>query len=281
MDELPPSTRVGRVALRVGDVEGAADFYERVVGLRVHERTTDRVVLGADEPLLVLESAPDVPERRADEAGLYHVAFRVPTRAALGDALRRVEAEWELTGASDHLVSEALYLTDPAGNGVEIYVDKPREEWPVTADGRVRMETRPLTLDDLRDAAGDGEAMPDGTDVGHVHLAITDVDRSRRFYVDEIGLRVRQEFGTAALFVAADDYHHHVGLNTWENRSRPASDRGLAWFELVVPDADALAGVREVASEGRDLEDASGSERDGGLEVTDPDGIKLRLRTPE
>ncbi|WP_226009965.1 VOC family protein [Halomicrobium salinisoli] len=278
MDELPPSTRVGRVALRVGDVERVADFYERVVGLRVRERSPDRVVLGADEPLLVLESAPDLPERRTDEAGLYHVAFRVPSRAALGDALRRVESEWELTGATDHLVSEALYLTDPDGNGVEIYLDRPRGEWPVSSDGRVEMDTRPLALGDLREAAAGAAAVPDGTDVGHVHLAVTDLDRSRRFYVDALGLRVRQALGEEALFTAAGDYHHHVGLNTWEGRSRPASGRGLAWFELVVPDADALAGVREVASGASDL---GLNERDGGLETADPDGIGLRLRAPK
>ncbi|WP_226021232.1 VOC family protein [Halomicrobium salinisoli] len=278
MDELPPSTRVGRVALRVGDVERVADFYERVVGLRVRERSPDRVVLGADEPLLVLESAPDLPERRTDEAGLYHVAFRVPSRAALGDALARVESEWELTGATDHLVSEALYLTDPDGNGVEIYLDRPRGEWPVSSDGRVEMATRPLALGDLREAAAGAAAVPDGTDVGHVHLAVTDLDRSRRFYVDALGLRVRQALGDEALFTAAGDYHHHVGLNTWEGRSRPASGRGLAWFELVVPDADALAGVREVASGASDL---GLNERDGGLETADPDGIGLRLRAPK
>ncbi len=276
MDELPPSTRVGRVALRVGDVDRVADFYERVVGLRVHERSPDRVVLGAAAPLLLLESAPDLPERGPEEAGLYHVAFRVPSRAALGDALRRVEAEWELTGAADHLVSEALYLTDSAGNGVEIYRDCPRGEWPETADGRVRMDTRPLALDDLREAAGGAAAVPDGADVGHVHLAVTDLDRTRRFYVDALGLRVRQALGDA-LFTAAGDYHHHVGLNTWEGRSRPASGRGLAWFELVVPDDDTLVAVREALAEsGVDV-----TSRDGGLDATDPDGISLRLCSPK
>lgn len=277
MDELPPSTRVGRVALRVGDVDRVTDFYERVVGLRVHSRSPDRVVLGAAKPLLLLESAPDLPERSPDEAGLYHAAFRVPSRSALGDALGRVEAEWELTGAADHVVSEALYLTDPAGNGVEIYVDSPREEWPEAPDGRVEMDTRPLALDDLREAAEGAAAVPGGTDVGHVHLAVTDLDRARRFYVDALGLRVRQALGDEAVFAAAGDYHHHVGLNTWEGRSRPASGRGLAWFELVVPDADALADVRDgLVESGVDV-----TGRDGGLETTDPDGVGLRLCAPK
>jgi len=274
---MPASAHVGCVGLIVNDLDAAVRFYADVVGLRVQSREDDRATLGADgDPLVVLRADPDAPERGRGEAGLFHTAFRLPTRGALGDALDRVQERWQLSGASDHLVSEALYLSDPAGNGVEIYWDRPREEWPVTDEGRVGMDTLPLDLDDLRAAAAGGDAAPDGTDVGHVHLEVTDLAAAREFYVDRLGLDVRQRFGDSALFVAAGEYHHHVGLNTWNGRSEPASagTRGLDWFELVVPDDEAFEEVRSRLDSGG----ASLESTDDGLAVSDPDGIGLRLR---
>ncbi|NEU56153.1 VOC family protein [Halorussus sp. MSC15.2] len=273
---VPDRTRVGRTALTVADLAETTDFYRDVVGLAVQSRDDESATLGVDgTPLLVL-SESDVPDRDPESAGLYHNAFRVPSRGALGDALRRVRNRWRLDGASDHLVSEALYLTDPEDNGVEIYRDRPREEWEFGDDGTVRMDTLPLDVDALvADASGTPDAgAPPGTAVGHVHLEVSSLARSREFYVDTLGLGVRAAYGDSALFVAAGEYHHHLGLNTWRRRSRPAAGRGLAWFELVVPDEDALAAVR------RRLADAGESvtDRDDGVAVTDPDGVSVRLR---
>jgi catechol 2,3-dioxygenase len=269
---LPPDTAVGRVALRAGDLDRLVDFYTDVVGLSVLSAADDRATLGVGETaLLELTHAPDDDPRAGDEAGLFHTAFRVPDRAALGAALDGIEDSWQLTGASDHRVSEALYLRDPEDNGLEIYRDRPRAEWP-TADGRVQMDTLSLDLDALRAESSGGERLPDDTDVGHVHLEVTDLDAARDFYVETLGLGVRQEWN-GALFVAAGDYHHHVGLNVWNERRRPRSGWGLDWFELVVPE-EALAGARQrLERAGVDV-----SATDDGLAVPDPDAIGVRLR---
>jgi len=259
---------VGRVALRVTDLDRMVEFYEDVIGLDTLRREDGRVVLGVDDPLLVLLAAPDLPARGPDETGLFHTAFRVPSRAALGDALDRIEARWRLDGASDHHVSEALYLRDPEDNGIEVYCDRPRADWPVDDAGRVGMDTLPLALDPLRDAATGGTRLPSGADVGHVHLEVSDLDAARSFYADDLGLRVRQSMPSAC-FLAFGDYHHHVGCNVWNGRSAPAEGRGLAWVELVVEDLDATrAGVTP----------GSATDRPEGFEVDDPDGLAIRVR---
>jgi catechol 2,3-dioxygenase len=273
-DTLPDGTRPGRVALRVNDRARLTEFYATVVGLEVGREDGDRTVLGAGgTPLLELCEDPAAPERSPEETGLFHTAFRVPSRAALGAALERVEREWRLDGASDHLVSEALYLSDPEDNGVEIYRDRPREDWPAAADGRVEMETLGLDLDPLRDLGEAAATAPPATTVGHVHLEVADLPAARDFY-RTLGLRVRQQYGTSAAFLAAGDYHHHVGVNVWNGRSASLAGRGLAWFELVVPDEGDLAAVRERV----DRRDVTRTASDA-LEVTDPDGISLRLRS--
>jgi len=247
---VPRATEIGRVALRVADLERMATFYATVVGLSRLRESAERVVLGAgEEPLLVLTAAPDAPERSREEAGLFHTAFLVPSREALGVALERIETESSLTGASDHLVSEALYLRDPEGNGVEIYCDAPRSEWQ-EENGEVAIDSRPLDLADLRAHASRADAtaadgVPPETTVGHVHLEVTDLSAARSLFVDGVGMRVRQTWNESAAFVAAGDYHHHVGLNTWNPRTRPQRGRGLDWFEIRVPDAAAMTAARE------------------------------------
>lgn len=294
--ELPAESRIGRAALRVGNLDRVRDFYINVVGLRVLDRrsdatdggSTDSVVLGAgDVPLLTLFGRPDAPERQPGEAGLFHVAFRVPTRAALGTVLERIESRWRLTGASEHLVSEALYCRDPEGNGVEIYRDRERDEWPIDSDGRVEMGTLPLDRTGVLEAAPDGRStdqLPPGTDIGHIHLEAVDLEATRTFYTDVVGLRLRQRMA-GATFLAAGEYHHHVGLNVW-NRSRdPAGEsRGLAWYELLVPQGT----VCDLRSrlERADLipdDDETQPHWDGetSLEALDPAGVRVRFRTPK
>ena len=261
-DRLPAETRIGRGALRVADLD--------------------------ETPLLILERDPDRPARGRTDAGLFHTALRVPSRAALGEALVRVRGRWRLDGASDRLVSEALYLDDPEGNGVERYRDRPREEWPRAEDGTVRMATEPLDVEGVVAAASDGNGAgsktlvkraPAGTDVGHVHLELTSPAAFEAVYVDGLGFEPGMT-GPDVRFVAAGGYRHHLGANTWRGRTTPAAGRGLAWFEVVVPDAAALDAVRArtdaVAAE-RNLELAV-AERDDGIAVTDADGIEVRVR---
>lgn len=269
---LPGTSRIGAVGLRVGSIAKVAPFYREVVGL-AGSRSGDQVRLGTSEDILILEEAPDAPARGQDQAGLFHVAVRVPSRAALADALGRIrDSDFSLTGASDHVVSEALYLRDPEGNGLEIYRDRPREEWPWTDDGGVAMETLPLDLDSLGEHASGSARAPDGTDIGHVHLEVTDLAAAEAFYVDTLGMNVRARYGEAATFVAAGDYHHHFGLNTWNGRTAPVSDsRGIAWIEFVIPDQATLTTLRERIPANDTLEQDS--------VVTDPDGIALRFTT--
>jgi len=273
--KLPSETRVGRVALTVADLADVTEFYDSVVGLAVHERDADRAVLGDGETaLLELTQAAPASERPRAAAGLFHTAIRVPDRGALGDALRRIESSWRLSGAADHRVSEALYCRDPEGNGVEIYRDRPKSAWVETDAGEVNMPTEPLDTDAIRAEATDDDAVPPGTDIGHVHLEVTDLDAARAFYADALGMTVRATYDGAD-FLAAGDYHHHVGVNVWNNRSEPSSGRGLAWFELVLPDADSLAAARDRLADAGYAVSAAPED----LTVTDPDSITLRLRT--
>lgn len=273
-DSLPKGTRIGRTALRVADLDELSEFYQEVVGLEVLRTTDTTSVLGADgTPLLVLEESEHTVGRHRSSAGLFHNAFRVPSRGALGDALARIRNHWHLGGASDHWVSEALYLTDPEGNGIEIYRDYPSDQWPSAADGSVRISTEPLDLTPLEAAATGDSTVPPGTDVGHVHLEVTSLEEFRDCYVDSLGFEIQTSLPSAS-FVSAGGYHHHIGANTWHHRTAPNDGRGLAWFELVVPGTGTLDAVRE-RFEARDI---PVTERNDGIEVTDPDGITLRLQ---
>ena len=273
-DVLPQGTRIGRTALRVADLEELTRFYRDVVGLSVLRTAGTTSVLGVDEtPLLVLEGAEDTLQRHRSAAGLYHNAFRVPSREALGDALARIRDNWQLGGASDHGVSEALYLTDPEGNGIEVYRDYPREEWPRSDDGRIRMGTYPLDLDPLEAAAGGNSDVPAGTDVGHIHLEVSSLEAFHDFYVDGIGFEVQTEV-PAALFMSAGGYHHHIAANMWNRRSGPVGGRGLSWFEVIVPEPRTLDAIRERIRDSQ----YTVTETDDGLAVTGPDEIQVQFR---
>jgi catechol 2,3-dioxygenase len=272
-ESLPAGTRLGRSALRVLDLETVTAFYRDVVGLDVIGTDAGVATLGVSStPLLVLEETTD-GSRSRNAAGLYHNAFRVPTRGALGDAVKRLREDGSLEGASDHRVSEALYSTDPEGNGVEIYRDYPREDWPTTDDGRVQMTTDSLDLDAVAAAATGERGLPSGSDIGHVHLEVTSLAAFQDCYASALGFSMRAEV-PGANFVAAGGYHHHVGANTWHRRRDPAGGPGLAWFEIVVPDADVLASARERLVAGG----FSVTEIAAGFEFTDPDGFRVRLR---
>lgn len=280
---LPSGTQIGRVSLLASDRSELVNFYRDVVGLEVYSRGSEKTTLGAGgQTLLVIDEEQNAAPRDRAEAGLYHTAFRVPSRSALGEALKRIRAQWSLEGASDHDVSEALYLTDPAGNGVEIYRDRSRDQWP-TSDGTIQMGSKPLDLESVL-AASNG--VPEGdhiefenvidpeTTVGHIHLEVTAIDDARAFYKDELGFEIAVDPAPSVLFFAASGYHHHVAVNTWNRRSAPASGRGIGWFEVLVPDESALTAVRDRVL----ATDKTVSEYDNGFGVTDPDGIEVRVR---
>lgn len=276
-NSLPPETAIGRTALRVADSTAMTEFYRDVVGLTVHSESGDTTVLGVeDSPLLVLTKDESAPARGQTETGLFHTAFRVPTRAALGEALQRIREGWRLDGASDHGVSEALYLTDPEDNGVEIYRDFPRDEWPVGADGRIDMGTYPLDLDTIAAAAGGADTAPAGTDIGHIHLEVSSLSAVDEFYTETLGFNLQATM-LSARFLGAGGYHHHIGANTWNGRTDPAAGRGLDWFEIVLPDSDALGALRDRL----DRSQYAVADTAEGFSVSDPDGIELRVLAAE
>lgn len=269
---LPRGTEIGRTALRVTDSATVTEFYREVVGFAVLRESDTTTVLGVDgSPLLVLTE--DESARDPAAPGLFHNAFRVPTREALGDALGRIRKQWRLDGASDHGVSEALYLTDPEGNGVEIYCDRPREEWPVANDGTVEMYTESLDIDSVAAAASGSADAPPGTDVGHVHLEVTSLSAFEKLSVDTLGFEMQTRL-TGARFVSAGGYHHHVGANTWNSRTGTVGGRGLDWFEVVLPDSDSFDALRERLDGSQQPVTAL----EEGISVTDSDGVEIRFR---
>jgi catechol 2,3-dioxygenase len=278
---IPSDTHIGKVRLRVADIDALSEFYERVVGLRDVERDGELVRLGPEggEPLVELVSAPGAPSAPSFSTGLFHLAILVPDRAELARSLRRVAgAGWRLTGASDHLVSEALYLRDPEGNGIEIYRDRPREQWG-REGGELRMATLPLDLEAVLGELGDGDepanGMPAATTMGHVHLQVADIPAAEGFYNGALGLDVMVRSYPGALFLAAGGYHHHLGVNTWQSQGAPPPPEGalgLDRYELVLPSAD----ERDAAAE-RLGESGDPVRLDEGVLATDPSGNRVLL----
>jgi len=259
-DRLAADTAMGPVTLLVGDLDVQLHYYRDVLGLTVVERPDERiegvgrpdvVVLGrGSTPLLVLRHFPDLPPTQRSQAGLFHTAILFDTREALAATLASVahQAPQSYVGSADHLVSEAFYLTDPEGNGVELYWDRARSDWQYDADGHVVMDALLLDPNDFM-ARYDGRAANAGGGrpvVGHVHLQVGDVPSARSFYVDALGFDVMAEWH-GALFVSAGGYHHHLAVNTWNSAGAGprASSLGLGEVTLTVPGTDDIGALRE------------------------------------
>ena len=288
--QIATDTRIGAVHLTVPSLERSGPFYERVLGLSGSEQADGTVLLGGAArlpPLLSLTGDSAATPRNPRETGLFHFAILVPTRRDLAVALVRLaEAGWQLSGASDHLVSEALYLNDPDGNGIEIYRDRDRSQWRHDAEGRPEMATLPLDLDDLLGELaeapidrGADALMPAGTRIGHVHLQVAELHEIEHFYSDVLGFEVMVRGYPGALFVAAGGYHHHLGLNTWNSRGglAPAPGSvGLRAYELRLPDETALAALlARVDAAGIAVEPAP----EGSTLIRDPSGNGVLLST--
>ena len=254
------SLQLAAIQLRVPNLAHSVDFYARRLGFVVIDQMADVAELAtsaAGEPILTLTERSGMPFAPRDAAGLFHAAMLFPSRAALGTWLKFAAAQGiDFEGFSDHGVSEAIYFSDGDGNGLEFYVDRPRERWPM-ANGELAMTTRPLALQNLLAAAGPMTREPlAGAGWGHLHLRVTDLERSEKFYREQLGLEVMQRSYPGARFLAADGYHHHLGLNTWGSprQPQPANALGLASASF------ARAGVITET------------------EQVDPDGIHLRVQ---
>jgi catechol 2,3-dioxygenase len=263
--KIAPDSHMGLVELTVSDLDRSLAYWQDAVGLRVLSRENGTAELGARAPPVRLVEEPGARPARGF-TGLFHVALLVPDRPSLGRFFAHTAHEQiPLTGLSDHVVSESVYLRDPDYHGIEVYADRPREQW----EGRVSqtMTTVPLDTDSLLAEAGDGEfeGLPDGTVVGHVHLCVRDVDETIAFYRDQLGMGLTAHRGDKAAFLSAGGYHHHLGGNTWETRGAPPAPEGTARllrFTIVVPNDEELKRV---------------AERIGGTEVRDPSGNLLTL----
>ncbi|MDO5527765.1 MAG: VOC family protein [Paracoccus sp. (in: a-proteobacteria)] len=226
---------IAEITLDVRDLDRVAAFYRDVIGLALISESDGSVQLGAgDDAFLTLRARPGAAPRRADQPGLYHTAFLLPNRAALGGWLHHAARDQiELDGASDHGVSEALYLTDPEGNGIEIYADRPASEWQ-RRGARVEMTTKPLDLRDVMAAGDRWQGAPAATRIGHVHLAVADVGAARAFFTETLGLTETFDAPSAAWF-GWDGYHHHFAANSWHSagaRRPEAPHTGLAEITL-------------------------------------------------
>jgi len=286
MNPIDPALRIRSVELGVSDLARSADFYQRVLGLPLIAVKGDSARLGPDRenPALVLTAIARPTPLTPRSTGLYHVAWLHPSRATLAASVRRVAGEgWRFEGASDHGVSEALYLSDPDGLGIEIYVDRPREQWQRGPDGRgVDMLTLPLDLDDLLAQSSEPptDAIDPASSVGHVHLKVADVPRAAAFYGGTLGFEEQATLPSAA-FLSAGGYHHHVGMNSWQSEGASAaadSAPGLRLVEFELGGPDALEALERDFADEPSTPPVRGE--DGALSVRDPDGQLLAFTSP-
>jgi catechol 2,3-dioxygenase len=259
---LPAELRLGYVHLTIANLDRSLAFYQNVLGFQLHHRDGNTAYLGAGgDDLLALTEQPNATRARRT-TGLYHFAVLVPSRRELAQVIRRVaETRTPAQGASDHLVSEALYLADPDGNGIEIYRDRPRADWP-QLNGAVRMDTLPMDVDgvmsELDRQPGDWTGLDAGTVLGHMHLHVRNIPEALTFYRDVLGFDLIMSMDTA-LFMSAGGYHHHIGLNTWGTLNAPPApidSIGLRYFTIQLPDQTAVAEViARARSVGATIED--------------------------
>ncbi|MBB5233941.1 VOC family protein [Deinococcus budaensis] len=273
---LHPDLRVGPVDLTVSDLRRSLDFYQQVLGLEVLAQADGSATLGVGTlPLLRLGERPGARPAPASSPGLYHFAVLLPTRADLARWVRHVAGLGLRVGQGDHLVSEAFYLQDPDGHGIEVYRDRPRSEWRWQLD-QVQMASDPIDVAGLLNEPGAGQpfaGLPDGTVMGHVHLRVSDLEATEAFYRSVLGFDVVARW-PGALFVSVGGYHHHLGLNAWQSAGGRPAPEGTARLEGVTftlpqeTDLDPLAGRLEAAG-------VPFTREAGRLEVRDPAGTRL------
>lgn len=279
MAEICEELRLGEVVLNVGHLKEMAGFYQEVIGLKLleeNERMVRLGVSGSDEALLVLKKIDNAVVPEVPRIGLFHTAFLLPTRESLADVLLHLaKSGYPIDGAGDHAYSEALYLHDIEGNGIEIYADRPKAEWMRDSDGNLPMVTEQVDVDSLLQIATDEPftGMPNGTIIGHVHLQVADADKAEQFYKEALGMKLTTAIPSARFF-AAGDYHHHIGSNVWAGRNLELlqeNETGLAWFTIITPDKDAI--ITTLEEQGYDVKRFEST-----ISVTDSNGIKIHFK---
>lgn len=277
---------IARVDLRVQNIDRSLDFYRDIVGLEVLHKTADQAHLGppGGPVILSLNSSGVTGPAEGPVTGLFHTAIRFPDRNSLGDGLARLVEAGMRIGAGDHGVSEALYIDDPDGNGVELYHDRPRDQWPPPSGGmRVPMFTAPVDLqallDDSRNSEAVGDKAPWGTDIGHVHLQAGDIAETVAFYVDAMGLDLMAQLGDQAAFFASHGYHHNLGANTWHSRGQAPARKDRAGLERITFQSTESA-VSDLEQRLRNSTHEAWQAQDE-LALLDPNGVELRFVAAE
>ncbi len=282
---LDPATHVGLVTLAVSSLERSLRYYQNGLGFTVKEQKEGLALLGATTglPILALVEQPDARPQPAHTTGLYHFAILLPTRKDLGRFLSHlVESRTPLDGYADHLVSESLYLSDPDGNGIEVYHDRPRSTW-TWHNGHIDMATNPIDLEAMmaegRQDTSAWSGLPAYTTLGHMHLRVGNIPQGMQFYHDVLGFDIVIQM-PSAIFVSAGGYHHHIGMNIWESRNGsqpPRNAVGLRFFTIQLPNATALSQVvtrLQVAN-------WPVEQQEMGVILHDPWGNKLLLTTQD
>lgn len=277
--QLHEQTQIGKVVLKVANLEKMIAFYTQVIGLSLIEKNQQTARLGTTEKILLELIKVENPLPLTRKTGLFHVAFLLPTRKDLGNTLiHYLQSNAPIDGASDHGYSEALYLTDPEGNGIEVYRDKPKSEWDIREDGEIVGITKEMDAEGVVAAADSQQSsFPTGTIVGHVHLKVADLAQTETFYTQVVGLSLKNNFGNQAKFFAAGDYHHHIGSNTWMGKGVPPmadNDLGLAYYTFVLPDKEAFESLL-THLEKKNVSFTLESSRH--LALLDPNGIQVKM----
>lgn len=275
-----PNTFVSQVNLKVANLERSLTFYKEVLGLHVLHQTSNTAELTADgkNVLVSIQQPDEVVSKQGRTTGLYHFALLLPTRADLGRLLKHfLQVRYPLQGASDHLVSEAIYLADPDGNGIEVYADRPASDWS-WSNGEVEMATVALDAESLL-AEGAGEVwtgMPAGTIMGHIHLHVSELQKTEEFYTKGLGFEVVTRYGGQALFISTGKYHHHIGLNTWNGVGAPPATEnsvGMESYTMVFPSEEKRG---QILSQLEEM-GATVTEEKGAFITADPSGNRIRL----
>jgi catechol 2,3-dioxygenase len=274
-----PNTFVGQVKIKVENLERALSFYQHIIGFKILEQTEGNAKLTADGKtiLLSIEQPNDVTPRQRNTTGLYHFAILLPKRSDLANIVQHLYRNGIQFGSSDHLVSEAIYLSDPDGNGIEIYIDRPASSWN-WKNGEVEMTVDPLDFENLLTEINQEtwNALPNETVMGHIHLHVSELQKTEEFYSKGLGFQVVCRYGSQALFISTGGYHHHIGLNTWAGvgAPRPSShSTGLKSFSLVLANEEARNNVIEQLQ----ALDYKVIEENGIFVTEDPSGNRIQL----
>lgn len=274
-----PAIYVREVQLKVSDLEKSTRFYTEVVGLSIKNQSESKVsfTTNGKDTLLTIMEPKGVQSKKEQTTGLYHFALLLPNRADLAQVVRHFIELGVRFGSGDHLVSEALYLADLDGNGIEIYVDRDSNKW-TWENGQVAMTTEPVDFESLlkEQPVSSWQGLPKNTMMGHVHLQVNNLEENERFYVDGLGFSVVNRYGTAALFISDYDYHHHIAFNTWAGRHirhAKKTETGLAAYTIVFPSEeirdDKIAGLKDIG--------VTVFEENGSFFTYDPSQTKICL----